>query len=148
MALIRESVRLVMYEPIETQAAQQIPADRYERPRLLATQAGDVQLRIPKLRKGRRSRGSPMGRSQRRCHLGKLAQGALKSSARRRPGPYFDHCPAELSGFDGRLCRLIFEAAKKSRTTIAIKTRPASICDVTTRRLRSLLVRCPQNLQS
>jgi putative transposase len=62
--LIRESVRLVMQELIETEASERIGADRYERtetritdrngsrPRLLATQAGDVQLRIPKLRKG------------------------------------------------------------------------------------------------
>ena len=62
--LIRESVRLVMQELIETEASR---ADRRRplrahrtrvtdrngsRPRLLATQAGDVQLRIPKLRKG------------------------------------------------------------------------------------------------
>ena len=62
--LIRESVRLVMQELIETEASQRIGADRYERtesrvtdrngsrPRLVATQAGDVQLKIPKLRKG------------------------------------------------------------------------------------------------
>jgi putative transposase len=62
--LIRESVRLVMQELIETEASQQVGAGRYERtdtrvtdrngsrPRLVATQAGDVQLRIPKLRKG------------------------------------------------------------------------------------------------
>ena len=62
--LIRESVRLVMQELIETEASGQIGAGRYartdtrvtdrngSRPRLLATQAGDVQLRIPKLRKG------------------------------------------------------------------------------------------------
>jgi putative transposase len=62
--LVRESVRLVMQELIETEASERIGADRYERtetritdrngsrPRLLATQAGDVQLRIPKLRKG------------------------------------------------------------------------------------------------
>ena len=62
--LIRESVRLVMQELIETEASERIGADRYERtdtrvtdrngsrPRLLATQAGDVQLSIPKLRKG------------------------------------------------------------------------------------------------
>jgi putative transposase len=62
--LIRESVRLVMQELIETEASQKIGADRYERtesrvtdrngsrPRLVATQAGDVQLKIPKLRKG------------------------------------------------------------------------------------------------
>ena len=64
MDLIRESVRLVMQELIETEASGQIGAGRYERtdtrvtdrngsrPRLLATQVGDVQLRIPKLRKG------------------------------------------------------------------------------------------------
>ena len=62
--LIRESVQLVLQELIETEAAERIGADRYERtetritdrngsrPRRLATQAADVQLRIPKLRKG------------------------------------------------------------------------------------------------
>jgi putative transposase len=62
--LIRESVRLVMQELIETEASAQIGAGRYQRtesrvtdrngsrPRLVATQAGDVELRIPKLRKG------------------------------------------------------------------------------------------------
>jgi putative transposase len=62
--LIRESVRLVMQELIEAEATELIGAERYQRtedrvterngsrPRLLATQAGDVQLRIPKLRKG------------------------------------------------------------------------------------------------
>jgi transposase-like protein len=62
--LIRESVRMVMQELIETEAAERIGAARYERtesrttdrngvrPRVLATQAGDVELRIPKLRKG------------------------------------------------------------------------------------------------
>ena len=62
--LIRESVRMVMQELIEAEASEHIGAARYERteartterngsrPRLLATQAGDVQLRIPKLRKG------------------------------------------------------------------------------------------------
>src|SRR4051794_57713 len=64
MALVRESVRLVMQELIETEASEHIGAGRYERsearvterngarPRLVATQAGDVELRIPKLRKG------------------------------------------------------------------------------------------------
>ena len=62
--LIRESVRMVMQELIEAEATERIGADRYERTesrtterngsraRLLATQAGDVELRIPKLRKG------------------------------------------------------------------------------------------------
>ena len=62
--LIRESVRLVMQELIESEASEFIGAGRYERtetrsnerngsrPRLLATQAGDVELAIPKLRKG------------------------------------------------------------------------------------------------
>src|SRR4051812_36154783 len=62
--LIRESVRMVLQELIEVEATERIGAARYERtdnraterngsrPRLLATQAGDVQLRIPKLRKG------------------------------------------------------------------------------------------------
>ena len=72
--LIRESVRLVMQELIETEATERIGADRYERsgsrvtdrngsrPRLVATQAGDVELRIPKLRKGSffPARASPM----------------------------------------------------------------------------------------
>src|SRR3954470_19114029 len=62
--LVRESVRMVMQELIETEASELIGAGRYERsdarvtdrngsrPRLLATQAGDVELAIPKLRKG------------------------------------------------------------------------------------------------
>ena len=62
--LIRESVRLVMQELIETEATERIGAGRYQRtesrvtdrngsrPRLVSTQAGDVQLNIPKLRKG------------------------------------------------------------------------------------------------
>lgn len=62
--LIRESVRMVMQELIETEATEQIGAGPYERsearttqrngsrPRLISTQAGDVELRIPKLRQG------------------------------------------------------------------------------------------------
>ena len=62
--LIRDAVRLVLQELIEVEATEQIGAGRYERvetrvterngsrPRLLTTQAGDVELRIPKLRKG------------------------------------------------------------------------------------------------
>lgn len=62
--LIRESVRMVMQELIEAEATDRIGAGRYERsearvtdrngarPRLVATQAGDIELRIPKLRKG------------------------------------------------------------------------------------------------
>jgi transposase-like protein len=62
--LIRDSVRMVMQELIEAEATERIGAGRYERtdtrtnerngarPRLLATQAGDIELRLPKLRKG------------------------------------------------------------------------------------------------
>jgi putative transposase len=62
--LIRDAVRLVLQELIELEASERIGAARYERaesrvtdrngarPRLLSTQAGDVELRIPKLRKG------------------------------------------------------------------------------------------------
>jgi putative transposase len=62
--LIRESVRIVLQELIETEAAQVIGAARYERTpsrvternggreRTLSTQAGDLRLRIPKLRQG------------------------------------------------------------------------------------------------
>src|SRR3712207_2540492 len=62
--LIRESVRMVMQELIDAEATERIGAGRYERTesrvtdrngareRLLATQAGDLELRIPKLRKG------------------------------------------------------------------------------------------------
>ncbi len=62
--LINEAVRLVLQELIEAEATAVIGAGRYERsaertternghrPRLLATQAGDVELKIPKLRKG------------------------------------------------------------------------------------------------
>ena len=62
--LIRDAVTMVLQELIEVEAAEHIGAGRYERtdtrvtdrngsrPRRLATQAGDVELRIPKLRKG------------------------------------------------------------------------------------------------
>jgi transposase-like protein len=62
--LVRDAVQLVLQELIEVEATEAIGAARYERsderitdrngsrPRLLATQAGDIQLRIPKLRKG------------------------------------------------------------------------------------------------
>ena len=62
--LIRESVRTVLQELIETEATEFIGAARYERtesrvnerngvrPRTLSTKAGDIDLRIPKLRKG------------------------------------------------------------------------------------------------
>jgi putative transposase len=62
--LIRESVRMVMQELIEAEATEKIGAAKWERTetrtterngyrdRLLATQAGDVDLRIPKLRNG------------------------------------------------------------------------------------------------
>ena len=58
------AVRLVLQELIEAEATEAVGAGRYERsdarvnernghrPRLLATQAGAVELRIPKLRKG------------------------------------------------------------------------------------------------
>ena len=59
--LVREAVEFVVQELIESEAAERIGAGRYERsdacvaernghrPRLLATQAGDVELKIPKL---------------------------------------------------------------------------------------------------
>jgi putative transposase len=62
--LVRDAVRLVLQELIEVEAAEQIGAGRYERsesrvterngsrPRLVATQGGDVELGLPKLRKG------------------------------------------------------------------------------------------------
>jgi transposase-like protein len=62
--LIRNAVTMVLQELIELEATEAVGAGRYERsdtrvtdrngqrPRLLATQAGDVELRIPKLRKG------------------------------------------------------------------------------------------------
>jgi len=62
--LVRDAVHLVLQELIEVEATDVIGAERYERaegrtterngsrPRLLATQAGDIELRIPKLRKG------------------------------------------------------------------------------------------------
>ncbi len=63
-SLVREAVELVLQELIEAEAAERIGAGRYERsearvternghrPRLLATRAGDVELKIPKLRTG------------------------------------------------------------------------------------------------
>lgn len=62
--MIRDSVRFVLQELIEAEASEVIGAERYERtedrvterngtrPKLLTTKAGDVDLRIPKLRKG------------------------------------------------------------------------------------------------
>ena len=62
--LIREAARVVFRELIEAEASEAVGAARYERsgsrrnerdgyrPRLLATQAGDLELRIPKLGKG------------------------------------------------------------------------------------------------
>jgi len=62
--LVRESVRMVLQELIETEAAQVIGAGRYERtpertterngsrPKLLTTKGGDVSVAIPKLRQG------------------------------------------------------------------------------------------------
>ena len=62
--LVREAVELVLEELIEAEATAAIGAGRYERseartvqrnghrPRLLATQAGDLELKIPKLRRG------------------------------------------------------------------------------------------------
>jgi putative transposase len=62
--LIRESVRLVCQELIETELSALIGAERYERSddrtaernghrsRVLTTKAGDVELAIPKLRRG------------------------------------------------------------------------------------------------
>ena len=62
--LIRESVRVALQDLIELEATERIGAGPYERtdarvternghrPRVLTTKAGDVGLRIPKLRKG------------------------------------------------------------------------------------------------
>lgn len=62
--LIRESVRMVLQELVEAEAAEVIGAARYERTstrtternghrdRALSTQAGDIGLRIPKVRQG------------------------------------------------------------------------------------------------
>ena len=62
--LIRDAVRLVMQELIELEATEAIGAGRYERAesranernghrsRLLSTQAGDIELKIPKLSHG------------------------------------------------------------------------------------------------
>ena len=64
MDLIRDAVRYVFQELIESEASAQIGAERYERSegrvternghrvRLVSTKAGDVELAIPKLRKG------------------------------------------------------------------------------------------------
>jgi len=62
--LIRDSVRVALQELVELEATDRIGAAPYERtddrvaecnghrPRMLTTKAGDVELRIPKLRKG------------------------------------------------------------------------------------------------
>ena len=83
--LVRGAVRLVLQELIEAEVTEAIGAGRYERsdarvnernghrPRLLATQAGDVELRIPKLRKG------------------SLLPSVLEASPAHRPGPARGH---------------------------------------------------------
>ena len=62
--LVRDSVRVALQELIELEATERIGAAPYERteartvernghrPRMLMTKAGDVELRIPKLRRG------------------------------------------------------------------------------------------------
>src|ERR1044072_3285402 len=62
--VIREGLAVVLQALIDAEAAQHLGADRYERTqqrtahrngtraRLLSTKAGDVELRIPKLREG------------------------------------------------------------------------------------------------
>lgn len=79
--LIRDAVRLVLQELIEVEATEVIGAGRYERSdsrvternggraRLVATQAGDVELRIPSCARVRSSRRSSSlaGGSTRRC---------------------------------------------------------------------------------
>jgi putative transposase len=66
-------VELVLQALIDTEATEVIGADRHERAdgrtnrrngtreRLLATKAGDVELKIPKLRRGASSRRSSSG---------------------------------------------------------------------------------------
>jgi transposase-like protein len=62
--VVREALALVLQALIDAEATQQVGADRYQRStsrtthrngsrsRLLATKAGDVELKIPKLREG------------------------------------------------------------------------------------------------
>src|SRR4029450_8342969 len=64
LEVVREALALVLQALIEAEAAEQIGAVRYERSatrtthrngsrtRLLSTKAGDVELKIPKLREG------------------------------------------------------------------------------------------------
>ena len=68
LEVVGEALGLVLQALIEAEAAQQIGAGRYERSatrtthrnssrtRLLSTKAGDVELKIPKLREDRPSR--------------------------------------------------------------------------------------------
>jgi putative transposase len=79
--VVREALGLVLQALIDAEADQAIGAGRYERTqtrtthrngvrsRLLSTKAGDVELRIPKLREGRCSRRcwSRAGGSTGRC---------------------------------------------------------------------------------
>lgn len=69
--VVRRAMTLVLQELIELEASQAIGAGRYERSeertthrngsrsRLLSTKAGDLELRIPKLRSGSFFLGSP-----------------------------------------------------------------------------------------
>jgi transposase-like protein len=79
--LVRDTVRVALQGLIELEATERIGAAPYQRsedrvterngyrPRMLTTKAGDVELRIPKLRKGSffRSSSSPAAGSTRRC---------------------------------------------------------------------------------
>src|SRR5579875_2736779 len=122
---IRDLTRLVLQELVEAEAARATGAARYERSegrlternghrtKTVATKAGDLEVKTPKLRRellpllppappthrpgplrrrdrGLRERGAhPLGRRPRRCfggHLGHLSQRGLPHLRRARPG--------------------------------------------------------------
>jgi hypothetical protein len=105
--LTRESVRMVMQELIEAEATEKIGAARYERidtriterngsrDRLLATQAGDVELRIPNCAAGRTSRSSS---SRAAASTRPSAQSSWRpTSAASPPGPSTTWSPPSAS---------------------------------------------------
>jgi putative transposase len=98
--IVREPVTLALQELIELEAAQAIGAGRYEgtdertthrngsRSRLLGTKAGDVELRIPKLRPGSFFRAllePPTRPPLRRRRIGSVSVDEVRLHAARGP---------------------------------------------------------------
>ena len=156
--LVRGAVRLVLQELIEAEVTEAVGAGRYERsdarvnernghrPRLLATQAGDVELRIPKLARARCCR---------RCSS--LAGASIGPCTRSSWRPMWPGCPpdrwmiwwplwARSRGYRSRRCRASARGSTRwwrrsgagasitSSSPTSMWTRPISRCATASRR--------------